>query len=147
MKHAFVRLAVLLALISGPVVPTLASASGNPLIAERWKTRPLVVIAPDARDHTLRSLRQALQKPAYREAFIEREMVLYSIVAGVGSRNDQVLTQPQTDALLQALETNAEGPTRIILIGKDGGKKVEQKGWVDPAELFEVIDAMPMRHK
>ena len=124
-----------------------ASEPNNPLLAERWQTRPLVVIAPNAEDPTLVNLRQALQEPANREAFIEREMVLYTVIAGVGSRNDQPLAEPATAGLLKALGAEPSGPGRVILVGKDGGKKMEQTGQVVPSELFALIDKMPMRQK
>lgn len=147
MKRPFIRVAVALALAGSSVCPTLAGEAGNPLVAERWKTRPLVIIAPNANDPTLLGLQQALEKPANREAFVEREMVLYAIVAGAGRRNNRTLTSLETDALLKALAVDARGPTKVILIGKDGGKKVEQNGSIDPATLFEIVDAMPMRQK
>jgi hypothetical protein len=39
------------------------------------------------------------------------------------------------------------GPGKVILVGKDGGKKMEQTGQVVPSELFALIDKMPMRQK
>lgn len=122
-----------------------ADQASNPLAAERWKTRPLIVIAPDAQDPALRNLKQALQEPANREAFIERDMVLYTVIAGVGSRNDQTMDAASTAGLLKALAVDADSPARIILVGKDGGKKVEKTGPIIPSELFSLIDKMPMR--
>ena len=142
MKSASNILALSAALAVGSV---WASELSNPLFAERWQTRPLVVIAPNAQDPTLMKLRQALQEPANREAFIEREMVLYTVVAGVGSRNDQPLAASATAGLLKALDVKSSGPGRVILVGKDGGKKMEQAGQVMPGELFALIDKMPMR--
>lgn len=40
---------------------------------------------------------------------------------------------------------NARGPLTTVLVGKDGGKKVQQEGFVDPRQLFDTIDNMPMR--
>ncbi len=122
-----------------------ASEPDNPLLAERWQTRPLVVIAANAEDPTLTSITQALQEPANREAFIEREMVLYTVIGGIGRRNDQPLPEAATAAMLSALGVTPSGPGKVILVGKDGGKKMEQAGQVVPSELFALIDKMPMR--
>ncbi len=125
---------------------SLAHASdGSPLVAERWQSRPLIVIAPDARDATLVDLRTALARPVNREAFVEREMVLYEIVGGRASRNGQPLSNEASAALLKALRHPADAHARVLLVGKDGGIKVDQPGPVDPQALFSTIDRMPMR--
>ena len=125
---------------------SLARASdGNPLTAERWHNRPLIVIAPDARDATLLDLRAALARPDNREAFVEREMVLYEIVAGQASRNGQPIGAEASAALLRAVGHTADAAGRVVLVGKDGGIKVDQPGPVDPQTLFSTIDRMPMR--
>jgi hypothetical protein len=35
----------------------------------------------------------------------------------------------------------------VILVGKDGEKKIEKSGAVDPREIFATIDQMPMREQ
>lgn len=125
---------------------SLAQAEdANPLIAERWKSRPLIVIAPDPNDTTLLEVRQALSAPDNREAFVDREMVLYEVVAGQGSRNGQALAAQASAALLKALGHAADGEARVVLVGKDGSVKVDQSEPFDPRALFRIIDRMPMR--
>lgn len=122
-----------------------AQAADNPLDAERWKTRPLILVAPTANDPQVTQLRAELAQPANREAFAEREMVLYTVVGDAGSRNDRPLRPEQTRALLQALDARAGQPATLYLVGKDGGVKVrEEQGWSLKA-LFGTIDRMPMR--
>ncbi len=124
---------------------TSVQAADNPLVAERWKTRPLILVAPTADDPQVNRLREELAQPANREAFAEREMVLYTVVGEAGSRNEEPLRPEQTRALLKALEARAGQPTTLYLVGKDGGIKVrEQQGWSLKA-LFGTIDRMPMR--
>ncbi|MDR6235700.1 DUF4174 domain-containing protein [Pseudomonas oryzihabitans] len=122
-----------------------AQAADNPLDAERWKTRPLILVAPTANDPQVTQLRAELAQPANREAFAEREMVLYTVVGDAGSRNDRPLRPEQTRALLQALDARDGQPATLYLVGKDGGVKVrEEQGWSLKA-LFGTIDGMPMR--
>ncbi|WP_145009422.1 DUF4174 domain-containing protein [Pseudomonas oryzihabitans] len=122
-----------------------ARAADNPLVAERWKTRPLILVAPTANDPQVTQLRAELAQPANREAFVEREMVLYTVVGGAGSRNDRPLRPQETQALLKALDARAGQPATLYLVGKDGGVKVrEEQGWSLKA-LFGTIDRMPMR--
>ncbi|MDQ7912739.1 DUF4174 domain-containing protein [Pseudomonas sp. 102515] len=122
-----------------------AQAVDNPLEAERWKTRPLILVAPTANDPQVVKLREELAQPANREAFVEREMVLYTVVDGAGSRNDQPLRPEQARALLKALDARAGQPATLYLVGKDGGVKVrEEQGW-SLKTLFGTVDRMPMR--
>jgi len=126
-------------------VAATAQAADNPLLAERWKTRPLILVAPTADDPQVSRLREELAQPANREAFVEREMVLYTVAGTAGSRNDQPLRPEQTLALLKALDARPGQPATLYLVGKDGGIKVrEEQGWSLKA-LFGTIDRMPMR--
>lgn len=121
-----------------------AHAADDPLQAELWKTRPLIILADDARDPLLIRVRDALAQPANREAFIERDMVLYTVVGKQGQRNDQPLDAIATKRLLLALDAGSERP-QIILVGKDGGKKIQEGADADLQRIFATIDRMPMR--
>lgn len=142
MKSYITPLALLLGMTGSQV---MADTSSNPLDSERWQSRPLIVVAPSASDATWLQFKQALMQPANREAFIEREMVLYTVVDGVGKRNDQALDPRATSALLSTLGVKPDGPTRLLLVGKDGGTKIDQHAPLDVSVVFATIDKMPMR--
>jgi hypothetical protein len=137
--------------ILGGLIATAAGAmaaeSDNPLAQERWKTRPLIVIATSAGDPVFKQLTSSLEEPRNREAFIERDMVLYTVIGDRGQRNGVPLSQDQTQALISALDERPEGEATVILVGKDGGKKIVQQGQIDPAAIFATIDKMPMRQR
>ncbi|BFO57228.1 DUF4174 domain-containing protein [Acidovorax sacchari] len=123
-------------------------APTNPLTAEHWQTRPVVVIVPQENDPLLAKVRAALQEPAMREGFRERDMVLFTVVAGQGRRNGQPLGAARTAALLKALDLDARAPATFILVGKDGGVKMKEEGTVvDLQAVFAEIDRMPMRQR
>ncbi len=122
-----------------------ALADTNPLEGERWKTRPVVVAVPQESHPLLARVRAALGETAAREAFRERDMVLYTVVAGKGSRNDEPLAPARTAALLKALELDAQGPAAFVLVGKDGGVKLREGAAVDLNAVFAEVDRMPMR--
>lgn len=118
----------------------------NPLIAERWQTRPLVVVAPAANDPLLRGVTDTLDQPAGRAAFDDRDMVLFTVVDGDGRREGRRLSADQTRALLRALDLPEDGkPATLVLVGKDGGAKLAQRGRADLQAVFAEIDGMPMR--
>lgn len=124
-----------------------ASADENPLVAERWKTRPIVLIVPSADDALLQRVQSTLKLTAPREAFIERDMVLYTVVAGEGRRDGKPLGQRRTRALLQALDVPVDGSPTLLLIGKDGGVKMTEGADVELDAVFAEIDRMPMRRR
>jgi hypothetical protein len=144
MKSLITPLALLLGMVGSAA---LADTPSSPLDSDRWHSRPLIVVAPDAADASWQKFQQDLATPANREAFIEREMVLYTVIAGVGKRNDQALDPQATSALLSHLGVAPGGPTRLLLVGKDGGTKVDQHAPLDARAIFATIDKMPMRQK
>ncbi|SDW70012.1 protein of unknown function [Pseudomonas syringae] len=125
----------------------LAADSDGPLAQERGKSRPLIIIAPSTLDPTLVSLKKALEEPANREAFVQRNMVLYTVVNTIGERDGKALDPQSTMALIRELKLGAGVKTRVILVGKDGEKKIEKSESIDPKEIFATIDQMPMREK
>jgi len=131
----------------GIALSSSAAMADGPLVGERWKTRPVVVVVSEANDPLLAKVRAALKEPVAREAFRERDMSLYVIAAGQGSRNDVPLEPQQTEALLHALDLNADGPSTFVLVGKDGGVKMREGADVDLQAVFENIDRMPMRNQ
>lgn len=126
---------------------TAIAADRNPLIPERWKTRPVVVVVPTRDAPLLRKVESALQQTATREAFIDRDMVLYTVANGEGRRNGVPLPAARTRALLEALHLDAAGPPTFLLVGKDGGVKMTETTDVDLDAVFAEIDRMPMRRR
>ncbi|MDF2643950.1 MAG: hypothetical protein K0R45_3224, partial [Pseudomonas sp.] len=76
--------------------PALAADGDAPLAQERGKTRPLIIIAPSTVDPALVSLKKALDEPANREAFAQRNMVLYTVVNTIGERNGKTMDAQST---------------------------------------------------
>ncbi len=89
----------------------LAGATdANPLVAEQWRTRPLVVVAPSAQHPLLTGLQAQLRQAKWRDAFQEREMVLFTVIGGEGRRGGQPLSADETAGLLQALNLTTSSP-------------------------------------
>ena len=140
---------------SGLAATLLAGASlwagatdANPLVAEQWRTRPLVVVAPSAQHPLPAGLQAQLLQARVRDAFQERDMVLFTVIGGEGRRDGQLLTAEQTGGLLQALNLTASTPASVFLIGKDGGIKLTERGdHIALAAVFALIDTMPMRQR
>lgn len=142
----FIRLWILASLLVSGAVQAVEVAS--PLEQDRGKFRPLVIFARSTADPTLQAITKELADPATKQAFTERDMVLYTIVNIDGKRDDKGLEPQSTMSLLRGLKPGMiRDKAKVILIGKDGEKKVEQEGDVDLKELFKIVDAMPMAEK
>ena len=127
--------------------PAASATDANPLAAERWKTRPVIVVVPTREDPLLRKVESALQQTATREAFVDREMVLFTVAGGQGRRNGVRMPEAATRALLNALKLDAASPPTFVLVGKDGGVKLTEGPNVELAAVFAEIDRMPMRQR
>ncbi|WP_268796652.1 DUF4174 domain-containing protein [Pseudomonas huanghezhanensis] len=144
----FIR-SLTLAILFAVSAPLLAADGDTPLAQERGKSRPLIIIASSTVDPTLVSLKKNLEEPANREAFVKRDMVLYTIVNTIGQRNGKDLDAQSTMALIRELKLGVKPQTQaqVILVGKDGEKKIDHVGPIDPKEIFGTIDQMPMAEK
>ncbi|WP_095146887.1 MULTISPECIES: DUF4174 domain-containing protein [unclassified Pseudomonas] len=136
-------LATLLA-VSGPL---FAADSDAPLAQERGKTRPLIVIAPSSIDPTLVNLKKSLDEPANKKAFQERNMVLYTVVNLMGQRDGKDLDAQTTMALIRELKLGVSGETKVILVGKDGEKKLDHLGPIETKVVFDTVDQLPAAEK
>lgn len=144
--HYWFSLLCLVTLMAGASPPGDAHAAdnpANPLITDRGLFRPLILVTPSLDNADYRRIREQLH--AQRDAFEQRKMVLYSIEAGNGHRAGRPMTSHETQAVLEAMDVAPGGPLTVILVGMDGGKKMQLEGFVPPRQVFDIIDNMPIR--
>lgn len=122
-------------------------ADDSPLDADRGQSRPLIVIANSAADPALVKLLAALKEPDNQAAFKERQMVLYTVVNTIGKRDGKDLDPQSTMALIRALKLGASADAKVILLGKDGEKKLEHAGPIEAKQLFSTVDQLPASEK
>jgi Domain of unknown function (DUF4174) len=121
---------------------TPMSAGETALDRYRWQNRILLVFAPDA-DSALYRRQQEMLLVAER-GLNERDMVIIFVI------RDTVSTKGRPAAAVVAVDLrDAYGVLphefRVVLIGKDGDVKLRQEEPISMADLFALIDAMPMR--
>ncbi len=109
----------------------------------RWKKRVLVISAPDQDDANLAKLRTDLAST--HEEFVDRDMVLVTLLDnGTSAAGKRRLTESEAAAVRAALGIKA-GSFALRLIGKDGSVKLSQESTAPLAEIYALIDTMPMR--
>ena len=136
-------LAVGFLIISVALVPARAVAAelGDFL----WQARPLLVFAPTDSDPRLVETMRRID--ASRCDFADRDMVLGRIVTdGTSTLDGQVVDTAQAQRLASEFGVGANGFS-VVLIGKDGGEKLRVNDVPDLAEIYAVVDGMPMRSR
>ena len=143
----FLTLTTLLA-FAGPL---LAAESDSPLDMDKGRSRPLIVIASSTVDPVWTGLKTSLADPAIKEGIAQRNIRVYSVLNMFGQLDGKDLGQQDTMALIRALKLGAGALPKVILIGKDGEKKLESSGEesksVDLKKIFATIDALPAAEK
>ncbi|MEN2396012.1 DUF4174 domain-containing protein [Pseudomonas halotolerans] len=127
--------------------PLFAADGDSPLAADKGKSRPLIVIAPSTVDPVWVSLKKALEEPAGKQGFSERNLVLYTVLNTMGQRDGKDLDPQSTMALIRSLKLGAGAQTKIILVGKDGEKKLEHSGAIELKDIFDTVDKLPPAEK
>jgi hypothetical protein len=111
----------------------------------RWKNRLLLLFAP-TRDHPrFDSLHGSLMTRKVDVA--DRDLVVFEVLESGLSTLDTEPLDPGTAEMLREKFGVAEGSFSVILVGKDGGVKLDHQDHISLEEIFALIDAMPMRQE
>lgn len=78
---------------------------------------------------------------------VDRDLLVFHILERGESRLGDISIDRQSAALLRDRFSAKPGEFTIVLIGKDGGEKLRRGTDVDIAEIFSLIDSMPMRQR
>ncbi len=119
------------------IISALTQLSAQSLDEFRWKNRIVLLSDPDQESDLLNE--QINSFTPYGREIADRDMLIFIFV-------DSVVRDTQGNKLDIAVEEIPEpGFHGLILIGKDGGVKMKENFPVDPLEVFNLIDSMPMR--
>ena len=108
----------------------------------RWSSR-VVVIFPD-KDNA-RTARQENQLMADRPGLEERDVVVLKVAGDTVRPLFGAVGDLDAKALARDLAAPPPGEFMAFLVGKDGTVKLTIGEPITAAELFAIIDAMPMR--
>jgi hypothetical protein len=109
----------------------------------QWKNRLLFLFAPDRNHPFYKHLdRQIIEQKSEVE---DRDLVIFSILLqGLSHMNTTAIDREEADSIRDQFMIPPQ-EFSLILIGKDGGIKFKRNDQIDLAEVFELIDSMPMR--
>ncbi len=109
----------------------------------RWKNRVLLVFAGSDTDALYQRQLRLLDGNA--ADMDERDMVIGAFTDETGGVLGSIALSPKGVAALRAEFDLAPGKFAALLIGKDGGVKLQRAEPVRADALFTLIDGMPMR--
>ena len=111
----------------------------------QWKSRLLFIFAPQEGDEVFQALQsEMLTLP---DEISERDLVVFKIFETGPSFMETSRIDPQTAAAIRTKFAAPLGQFTCILVGKDGGTKLKRYSPVKLEEIFNLIDAMPMRRE
>lgn len=118
------------------------SLNAQDLSKHQWKDRLVLIITEEENEKFERQLTE-LQK--HQHGLKERKLLIYQILpekytTGFEEEEDW----KNSSELFQKYKAEKSG-FRIILIGLDGGEKLDQTEILSIEKLFNTIDSMPMR--
>jgi hypothetical protein len=109
----------------------------------QWQKRLLLVFAPTREEPNFQALHEPLG--ARTPEVDDRDLVVFEVLEAGPSTVDEDPLDPSAARLLRARFRVPNGAFSVILVGKDGGVKLDRQDRTSLDEIFGLIDSMPMR--
>lgn len=114
------------------------------LVDFQWKNRCILIFSPQLTNEAAQSQLRLLEQDA--EGLTDRDLVLLHLGKNEGIWGKKTISPASVAAIRKQLQIGEQEST-LVLIGKDGGVKLRQAFPVPRAQLYGLIDAMPMRRQ
>ena len=143
-------------LLLGAILVLGDSANAQTFDALKWDNRVPVLSADD---NSSQAQEQITLLEEYFDEIEERELIVLHLNNRVLQKIDALSPFPFQTKILENREERrylesifprdgiGEGNLGVTLVGFDGEIKERWEGVVDPSEIFDAIDAMPMRQR
>ncbi|PKD20730.1 hypothetical protein APR41_13750 [Salegentibacter salinarum] len=112
------------------------------LSKHQWKDRLVLIIAEDENNEKFRKQLTELQKN--QTGLKDRKLITYQFLPEKYHTGFQNNNWKNSTKLFKTYNSE-KSDFRIILIGLDGGEKLDQTEVLSVEKLFNTIDSMPMR--
>jgi len=120
----------------------MLTTGAQDLSSHQWQERVLLVIANDTSNVIFK--KQLVELRLNQEKLTERQLVIYQVKPDAYRKGLMKEVWQKGDDLYRKFN---EKPSayRVILLGLDGGEKLNQTDFLIVNDLFALIDGMPMR--
>lgn len=121
----------------------MTNAKAQDISSHRWENRIILIIADEPSNKELKEQMEELKVNC--KGLGERNLIIYQILPdkyriGLDEKEEWL----QSSALYEKYKPK-KGDFKIILIGLDGGIKIQDAKPLSSETLFATIDSMPMR--
>ena len=117
--------------------------TNDPLSQFLWEKRIIVVVSDSNTNELMKKQIELFDQ--FPEEFEDRDMVLIEVYNDHSQIQSKRSTSAEHLSLINKFSTRSR--FSLYLIGKDGGPKLKSKEVVNPLEIFQLIDSMPMRQR
>ncbi|WP_299610445.1 DUF4174 domain-containing protein [uncultured Aquimarina sp.] len=114
------------------------------LTEHRWQDR-LIIISANSYQHP-KLLEQVKEFQNKTEELADRKLIIYQITPSSYIKGIEK-NQPTKDNTLYKKYDTTNKNFKVILIGLDGGRKLQSSKVVSATQIFDQIDQMPMRRQ
>jgi hypothetical protein len=111
----------------------------------RWKNRLLFLFSPSSEIPAYQSLNRELNRN--HDGVRDRDLLVFRILEQGSSAMYSQEISPQGAINLRRRFGVNQGTFTVVLVGKDGGVKLQRPGPVSLSDIFGLIDSMPMRQR
>ena len=118
--------------------------SAQDLSKHRWENRLILLLTEDENNSTFQSQLAEFRKDL--TGLNERRLIIYQVMPGefkTGLNGDDKI---KSDRLYNDYKKTDSG-FEVVLLGLDGGIKLQQGELLQLERLYAIIDAMPMRRR
>ncbi|WP_339649496.1 DUF4174 domain-containing protein [uncultured Salegentibacter sp.] len=117
------------------------SLNAQDLSKHQWKDRLILIIAEEKNE---KFQQQLIQLQNHKNGLDDRKLVVYQILPETYSTGFKEENWKNSNELFQKYK-DKKSEFQVLLIGLDGGKKLEETEILSTEKLFNTIDSMPMR--
>lgn len=111
----------------------------------KWRNRLLLIFAPSASDEDHREQIRLLE--GSESGLEDRDLILATIFEDrAGELEEDTISTNEASGLRETFSIPKDRFT-AVLVGKDGGEKHRSSAPVSLRDIFDLIDAMPMRRR
>jgi hypothetical protein len=115
--------------------------TGQTIKKHQWKDRVLLIFAHDKNSEDLKNQWKLLLED--KNELADRKLVVYSFTKNEVRFNFEDNWKTSSDLYNSYIKNDAQ--FKILLIGLNGGIKIEEISTITLEKLFAIIDGMPMR--
>ena len=125
------------------IFTAMTTLNAQDLSEHRWENRIVILLTEDTEDLLYKKQLEELIK--YHEGIEDRKLIVYQSTKdkfrkGLDSKGEWKISSD----IYKKYKGNKSG-FQVLLIGLDGGVKLDQSEMISCEKLFGTIDSMPMR--